>query len=103
MPSIEQTVVITGASGRIGRTVVPLLRRPGRMLRLVDTSPIDFEAGDDLSWHDVSIEDAGGMEAVLHGASGLVHLAGLSEFIGKPISLSAESAMNPEQYDIVLM
>jgi ribonuclease G len=31
------------------------------------------------------------------------HLAGLSEFIGKPISLSAESAMNPEQYDIVLM
>jgi ribonuclease G len=32
-----------------------------------------------------------------------VHLAGLSEFIGKPISLSAEAAMNPEQYDIVLM
>ena len=27
---------------------------------------------------------------------------GLSEFVGKPISLSAESAMNPEQYDIVL-
>ena len=32
-----------------------------------------------------------------------VHLAGLSEFIGKPISLSAEPKMNPEQYDIVLM
>ena len=32
-----------------------------------------------------------------------VHLAGLSEFIGKPISLSAEPTMNPEQYDIVLM
>jgi ribonuclease G len=31
------------------------------------------------------------------------HLAGLSEFIGKPISLSAEATMNPEQYDIVLM
>jgi hypothetical protein len=31
-----------------------------------------------------------------------VHLAGLSEFIGKPISLSAEPTMNPEQYDIVL-
>ena len=31
------------------------------------------------------------------------HLAGLSEFIGKPISLSAEPMMNPEQYDIVLM
>jgi ribonuclease G len=32
-----------------------------------------------------------------------VHLAGLSEFIGKPISLSAEPTMNPEQYDIVLL
>ncbi|KPF61573.1 ribonuclease [beta proteobacterium AAP51] len=32
-----------------------------------------------------------------------VHLAGLSEFIGKPISLSAEAGMNPEQYDIVLV
>ena len=32
-----------------------------------------------------------------------VHLAGLSEFIGKPISLSTEPTMNPEQYDIVLL
>jgi ribonuclease G len=32
-----------------------------------------------------------------------VHLAGLSEFVGRPISLSAEPTMNPEQYDIVLM
>jgi ribonuclease G len=32
-----------------------------------------------------------------------VHLAGLSEFIGRPISLSAEATMNPEQYDIVLL
>ena len=30
------------------------------------------------------------------------HLAGLSDFIGKPISLSTEPTMNPEQYDIVL-
>ncbi len=32
-----------------------------------------------------------------------VHLAGLSEFIGKPVSLSVEPTMNPEQYDIVLL
>jgi ribonuclease G len=31
------------------------------------------------------------------------HLAGLSDFIGKPISLRAESTGSPEQYDIVLM
>ena len=31
------------------------------------------------------------------------HLAALSDFIGKPISLRAESLGSPEQYDIVLM
>ena len=31
------------------------------------------------------------------------HLAGLSDFIGKPISLQAEGVMTQEQYDIVLL
>ena len=31
------------------------------------------------------------------------HLAGLSEFIGKPISLQADPVGSPEQYDIVLL
>jgi ribonuclease G len=31
------------------------------------------------------------------------HLAGLSDFIGKPISLQTESSMSQEQYDIVLL
>ena len=31
------------------------------------------------------------------------HLAGLSDFIGKPISLQSEGSMSQEQYDIVLM
>ncbi|MEZ5606941.1 MAG: ribonuclease G [Burkholderiaceae bacterium] len=31
------------------------------------------------------------------------HLAGLSDFIGKPISLQAESAVGPDRYDIVLL
>jgi ribonuclease G len=31
------------------------------------------------------------------------HLAGLSDFIGRPISLAAEPMASPEQYDIVLM
>jgi ribonuclease G len=31
------------------------------------------------------------------------HLAGLSDFIGKPISLQAEPFASPEQYDIVLI
>ena len=31
------------------------------------------------------------------------HLAGLSDFIGKPISLQAEATGSPEAYDIVLL
>ncbi|WP_298436487.1 ribonuclease G [Ottowia sp.] len=31
------------------------------------------------------------------------HLAGLSDFIGKPISLQAEGSVGPDQYDIVLI
>lgn len=31
------------------------------------------------------------------------HLAGLSEFIGKPVSLQTDPGLGPEQYDIVLM
>jgi len=31
------------------------------------------------------------------------HLAGLSDFIGKPVSLQTEPSMSPEQYDIVLL
>jgi ribonuclease G len=31
------------------------------------------------------------------------HLAALSDFIAKPVSLQSESAMGPEQYDIVLL
>ena len=32
-----------------------------------------------------------------------LHLAGLSDFVGKPISLQSEASMGQEQYDIVLM
>jgi len=31
------------------------------------------------------------------------HLAGLCEFIGKPVSLRTEPGLSPEQYDIVLL
>ena len=31
------------------------------------------------------------------------HLAGLSDFVGKPVSLQTEPSMSPEQYDIVLL
>lgn len=80
--STEQVVVITGAAGRIGRAIAPLLRRPGRALRLVDTvagaAAAAGPAGADVTGHQVSIEDGDAMAQVLEGATALVHLAGIS-------------------------
>jgi ribonuclease G len=47
------------------------------------------------------VANAGVVEMLLDEES--QHLAGLSDFIGKPISLSTEPSFSPEQYDIVLM
>jgi len=51
--------------------------------------------------HDVHKVDSSSVELFLDEES--QHLAGLSDFIGKPISLQSESAMGQEQYDIVLL
>ncbi|HEY1393007.1 MAG TPA: ribonuclease G [Methylibium sp.] len=47
------------------------------------------------------VASAGVVEMLLDEES--QHLAGLSDFIGKPISLQTEPSMSPEQYDIVLL
>jgi uronate dehydrogenase len=80
LPPETETIVITGAAGRIGRAVVPLLVRPGRELRLVDTAPPppDGDLPEGATWHEIAIEDDAGMREVLDGASALVHLAGLA-------------------------
>ena len=81
----SEIVVVTGASGRIGRRVVPLLRRPGRVLRLVDLEvPEDaVAASDDLAlgaieWHHASIEDDEAIGRAVDGADAVVHLAALA-------------------------
>ena len=35
------TILITGAAGQIGSILRPRLARPGRILRLLDTAPLD--------------------------------------------------------------
>ena len=80
----SEVVVVTGASGRIGRLVVPLLRGPGRVLRLVDLDvPEDAAASVDadfgaIEWHRASIEDAEAISRAVDGADAVVHLAALA-------------------------
>ncbi|MGI9822213.1 NAD-dependent epimerase/dehydratase family protein [Agromyces sp. Marseille-Q5079] len=81
----HDVVAITGASGRIGRRIVPLLDRPGRTLRLVDTDLPDRvqdgpwgEVSDRVELRRASIEDERGIRSVLDGADAVVHLAAQS-------------------------
>ncbi|UOE42878.1 NAD-dependent epimerase/dehydratase family protein [Agromyces larvae] len=85
-----QLVVITGASGRIGSQVVPLLDRAGRTLRLVDTElPERVEEGPwgmasgaplrgSIELHRASIERDDEIRAAVRGADAVVHLAALA-------------------------
>lgn len=69
-----QVVAITGAAGRIGRAITPLLRRPGRELRLLDREvPADRDERD--RWFAGDITEAGALDEAFRGADLVVHLA----------------------------
>ncbi|MBX9929262.1 MAG: TIGR01777 family oxidoreductase [Gemmatimonadaceae bacterium] len=61
------TVVVTGASGMIGRALVRALRTRGDVVRTIGRAP-----GDDAKWSD----DDATLDRVLADATAVVHLAG---------------------------
>jgi nucleoside-diphosphate-sugar epimerase len=75
-----QLIVVTGAAGRIGRAIVPLLARPGRRIRLLDTetpSPAP-DSDEGLEWYSGSVEDPEALREAFAGADAVIHLGGLS-------------------------
>jgi NADP-dependent aldehyde dehydrogenase len=72
----EQRVLITGASGGVGRILRPRLARPGRVLRLLDITPP--EPGPDVETITGSILDADVVAAACEGVTAVVHLGGQS-------------------------
>lgn len=67
-------VTITGAAGRIGRTLVPGLRQLGHGVRGIDVVRPDTAWGGDVVVADIGTDDAA-LAAVLAGADAVVHLA----------------------------
>lgn len=69
-----ETVLITGAAGRIGSALRPGLRGAVR-LRLLDVRPIHPQAGEEVIAADITCP--GVMEEAVAGCTAVVHLAGI--------------------------
>lgn len=71
-----ERLLVTGASGRIGTLLRPLMAGPGRILRLLDTEP---PTGLDPATEETaagSVTDMSAMERACEGVDLVVHLAG---------------------------
>jgi len=75
--SISQRVLITGAAGRIGRSLRPRMARPYRLLRLLDTVEVAPPGADEqVEPIRGSVTDMDLMEWVCRNMDAVIHLAG---------------------------
>ncbi len=76
---MNETVLITGSAGTIGRHLRRTLRRDGRHLVLVDVAEqAGLEAGEDAEIVTASFTDAGAIREACAGVDAVIHLGGLS-------------------------
>jgi uronate dehydrogenase len=75
----DQRVLITGSAGIVGGLMRTRLRRPGRVLRLLDLAPqAAAEADEDVELVTGSVTDPDAMAQACAGADALIHLGGHS-------------------------
>lgn len=74
--SPAQVILITGAAGRIGGYLRTRMRRPGRLLRLLDIAPVTRPvAGEEAVLGSLTDRDV--VRRAVAGADAVVHLAGI--------------------------
>ena len=73
----DQRVLITGSAGVVGTLMRPRLRRPGRVLRLLDLAP-QTAASDSEEVVTASVTDPAAMASACEGVEALIHLGGHS-------------------------
>lgn len=75
----DQRILITGASGGVGRLLRPRLARAGRVLRLLDVrTPSPAEPGEAAEIRTASVTDADALAAACADVDAVIHLGGLS-------------------------
>jgi len=73
---VEQRLLVTGASGRVGSLIRHHLRRPGRELRLLDLTPPPGLDADAETFLAGSVTDPEAMAAACKEVDLVVHLGG---------------------------
>lgn len=73
--TVQQTVLITGAAGRIGSMLRSRLRAPGRMLRLMDIAPLRPMPYSE-EFMEASVTDMAAMQRASSGVDAVIHLGG---------------------------
>ena len=74
---LVRTILITGAAGRIGSMLRARLAGPGRVLRLLDVTPLAQPPGPDEDSVTASVTDMAAMTAACAGADAVIHLGGI--------------------------
>lgn len=72
---MSERILITGAAGRIGSALRPLLARPGRVLRLLDIDPVK-PGEDDAEIVTASFANPSAITEACDGVDAVVHLGG---------------------------
>jgi nucleoside-diphosphate-sugar epimerase len=79
MTAAQRRILITGASGGLGQLMRPRLRRPGRVLRLLDVvAPAPAEPGEAVEPITASVTDAEAMAEACADVDAIIHLGGHS-------------------------
>src|SRR4051794_10506699 len=77
----ENRLLVTGAAGNMGRLLRPLLRVPGRVLRLADVVEVDDVVDGEESMV-VDVTDASAVAKAVQDVDAVLHLGGISTEAG---------------------
>lgn len=76
----QRPILLTGASGKLGQTVAPLLAAMGWRLRLTDLSPFPGNLPDNAEFVAADLNDYAAIAGLASGARAIVHLGALVEY-----------------------